>query len=555
VSRAEREVVEAQTAFTVADALALPVMQEGTPEVLAGEVNLGRPIRWVHSGEFPDMPAVLKGGELLLTHGMSIGGGEERQRHYIGDLARAGLAGLVIELGASMRGVPGAVVDEARRHRLPLIVLHRPIPWIEVTEAVHRTIVSRQAALLERGQQLQDQFAALLAAGAGVAEVLRALADLVRNPIVLSREGEILYSAPRDHQHAALASAWEAASRGLPQAPATVTVPVDVAGDAHWGLAVVIALERPLDPFDRVAMERAVPILALAFLRAHEAETLAAQHRGEFLDALLDEDGRLSAREAYRRATAIGFERRTSWLVPLAVDLALGFGRLDERRWALAGRDVRRELASRRTPAVVGTLGRQRHLAAIAGLDAPDQRPALAQALTDAVRRAVQRALPDAAVVVCIGRSSPSWREAGEALRETVEALPTMRHAPARPWHDVAGPDLRRLLWPLLGERHVAEFVKRRLAPLEAHDAHARGDLVHTLEVFCAHSGRKAETARALHLERQSLYKRLTRIETLLEADLDDEDTRLGLHLALRARRLMAEAASPGQTLVRSGSD
>jgi PucR family transcriptional regulator, purine catabolism regulatory protein len=264
VSRAEREAVEAQTAFTLADALALPVMQEGTPEVLAGEPNLGRPIRWVHSGEFPDMPAVLKGGELLLTHGMSIGVREERQRHYIGDLARAGLAGLVIELGAGMRGVPSAVVDEARRHQLPLIVLHRPIPWVEVTEAVHRTIVSRQSALLERGQQLQDQFAALLAAGAGVAEVLRALADLVHNPIVFSREGEILYSAPREHQHAALASAWEAASRGLPQAPATVSVPVDVAGDVHWGLASVIAMERPLDPFDRIAMGRAVPILALA---------------------------------------------------------------------------------------------------------------------------------------------------------------------------------------------------------------------------------------------------------------------------------------------------
>jgi purine catabolism regulator len=230
-------------------------------------------------------------------------------------------------------------------------------------------------------------------------------------------------------------------------------------------------------------------------------------------------------------------------------------GRLDERRWALVSRDVRGELASRGTPAVVGTLGRQRHLAAIAGLDAPDQRPALAQALADAVQRAVQRALPDAAVVICVGRSSPSWREAGEALRETVEALPTMRHAPARAWHDVSGPDLRRLLWPLLGERHLAEFVKRRLAPLEAHDAQGRGDLLHTLEVFCAHSGRKAETARALHLERQSLYKRLTRIETLLEADLDDEDTLLGLHLALRARRLMEEAASPARTILRSGTD
>ena len=87
------------TAFTVADALALPAMRQGVPEVLAGEAQLSRPVRWVHSGEYADMSSVLKGGELLLTHGMSITSREERQRRYVADLARAGLAGLVIELG------------------------------------------------------------------------------------------------------------------------------------------------------------------------------------------------------------------------------------------------------------------------------------------------------------------------------------------------------------------------------------------------------------------------------------------------------------------------
>jgi purine catabolism regulator len=58
----------------------------------------------------------------------------------------------VIELGTAMDHVPAAVVDEARRRELPLVVLHRPIPWVEVTEVVHRTILVRQASLLQRGQ-------------------------------------------------------------------------------------------------------------------------------------------------------------------------------------------------------------------------------------------------------------------------------------------------------------------------------------------------------------------------------------------------------------------
>jgi len=54
-------------------------------------------------------------------------------------------------------------------------------------------------------------------------------------------------------------------------------------------------------------------------------------------------------------------------------------------------------------------------------------------------------------------------------------------------------------------------------------------------EAYLAAGGRKAEAARALHLERQSLYLRLHRIEELLGVSFDDEDAVLGLHLAVRA--------------------
>jgi PucR family transcriptional regulator, purine catabolism regulatory protein len=522
--------------FTVADALALPAMQEGTPEVLAGEAQLSRPIRWVHSGEYPDMPSVLQGGELLLTHGIYVPSRADRQRRYIADLARAGLAGLVIELGTALQTVPPALIEEARRLQLPLVALHHPVPWIQVSEPVHRAILVRQAALLERGLQLQDRFSAVLIDGAGVADVLRALSDEVHNPVVLSHEGEPLYVVAREHQHAAVVAAWEAATRELPQAPEMASVAVAASGDPHWGLACILALDRPLGPVDQVALERAVPVLALGFLHAHAAEMVGARDRGEFLDALLDPETRLDDSQASRRAATLGFGRRTSWLLPFAAEIAPGFGRLDERGWELVGAELRRELASRQIPAVVGTLGRERHLAVVAGLDVPERRAALGDAVAEALRRSRGE------LVVCAGRLSPSWRALRGALRDTVAALPAMRHAPREAWHDVSAPSLHRLLWTFRDAPALADYVEQRLAPLRDYDARHRGELVKTLEAFCAHAGRKTDTAKALHLERQSLYKRLTRIEALLGAELSDEDTLLGLHLALRARQVLDES-------------
>ena len=65
----------------------------------------------------------------------------------------------------------------------------------------------------------------------------------------------------------------------------------------------------------------------------------------------------------------------------------------------------------------------------------------------------------------------------------------------------------------------------------------SRPPLLPTLETYLAHAGRKAETARELHLNRQTLYNRLARIGELLGTDLDDPQTVLALSLALRARR------------------
>ncbi|UGS37055.1 PucR family transcriptional regulator [Capillimicrobium parvum] len=531
-------VAQQENLFTIADALALPVLCEGVPEVLAGASQLGRPIRWVHCGEFPDMPAVLKGGELLLTHGMSVSSRESLQRRYVADLSRAGLAGLIIELGPGMQHVGGAMVAEAHRCELPLIVLHHAIPWIEVTEAVHRTIVHHQASLLERGQELHERFAALVAAGAGVAEVLRALADSVGNPVLLGRDGELVSTGPREHAHLTIASAWEASVRALPHAPDALSMPVAVGEDPHWGIACVLALERPLNRLDRIALAQAVPLLALALLRANELDTLAARERGEFLEALVDPDAPFDDQHAHRLAARIGLAMRTSWLLPLVADLAPGYGRLDQRRWALVGRDVRTELASRQIPAVVGTLANGQ-LALIAGVTAPERRDDTARMLADAVQRAIRGTLADARSVICVGALSASWSDMRLTLRETIEAVPAVRHAPPQPWHDVSRPDLRRLLWALRGQRPLVDFVERQLAALRAHDARGRSDLLHTLEAFCATGGRKTETARMLHIERQSLYKRLARIEALLDADLTQEDTRLGLHLALYAQRLL----------------
>ncbi len=109
--------------------------------------------------------------------------------------------------------------------------------------------------------------------------------------------------------------------------------------------------------------------------------------------------------------------------------------------------------------------------------------------------------------------------------------------AAAARWHDARRPGVADLLHDLRDSPELDAFVEEQLGPLLADGSPRTRALLETLEAYLAAGARKAEAARALHLERQSLYLRLRRIEETLGVSLDDEDVVLGLHLAVRALR------------------
>jgi PucR family transcriptional regulator, purine catabolism regulatory protein len=526
--------------ITVREVLALPVMRRGVPEVVAGEKGLDRPVRWVHSGEVPYIAAMLRGRELLLMTGIGIGHGESVQRDFVADLAERDVAGLAIELGARFRRIPRALRAEAGERGLPLVALHKEIRFVDVTEAVHREIVGRQLELMRHGDELNRRFTSLMLEGAGIPEVLKELTEEIGNPVILEkRDRGVLYHATHQMDDVAVLAGWDAFAARLPGAPQAVEQPVPAGGGGQWGRLVALGIDGPLDRRARVALERAVGLIALALHRHHAEQVVASRARGDFLASLLE--GEVHGAEARQRAADMGLTREAGPLLPIAVGPS-GVpptrppGR-NERSWSLVWRDLQRELEDRHMPAIAGTRAGERELLLVVVLRDAGARAGTADQLASLLVGAAERHLgtPDG-VVVSVGSVAASWASVGESLRVAVEGLAAAAHARPRPWHDATLPDLDGLLWSLRDRPELRRFAESRLEPLLEHDRRRRAKLLPTLEALCRHGGRKAETARELHIERQSLYHRLSRIEELLGVDLSDGEALLDLHLALRAR-------------------
>jgi purine catabolism regulator len=154
----------------------------------------------------------------------------------------------------------------------------------------------------------------------------------------------------------------------------------------------------------------------------------------------------------------------------------------------------------------------------------------------DAISEDLQRRLQEALQLSAyMGVSRPTEPQAlKRAFEEAQEAASySSRVARRSSTHHFGELGVHQLLLPLLGRPELPRYVDAELGRLLSHDGASSSALLPTLRAYVANSGRKAETARQLHIERRTLYHRLARIERIIARPLSDHDTMMRLTLAL----------------------
>lgn len=538
LSAPQREVrATAGDQLRVSDVLALEPLRRGLPEILSGESRLDQLVRWVHVGEQRFIASLLREGDLLLTTGMGLPTDAAARAQFIDDLADRGVVGTVIELGAVIPEMPPEMVGAAQRRDFPLVALHRQIPFTEVTELAHARLIGIRQVEMEHAEVARRRFHAALLEYTGVRGVLDALEEVVRNPVMLEQHGRGLVAhLSSGFSDAALFGAWEACRRQDPGAPAMETAKIRLRAHERepWGTLYVLAMNNRLERLDTLVVERAADAISLAINWDSHHTSMSLDRRSAFLAAILDSN-QTDLRESVliERAADLGFGRQSPWLLPIVLtdpESAV----TDERQSAVdlqVWRSVRERLERANVPSLAGFVGAGREMAIVVGIRSEDERAATAQTLATLIGTTDSRQ-----TVVAVGPAARRWHDLRECFAETREAAIAARFAPHRPWHDATAPDIDRLLWSLKDSPQVRTFVRRRIGAVVEHDRSYDTHLLDTLVAFCEHGGNITETAAALFVRRQSLYKRLQKLETLLGGPVTSADVRLGVELALRLR-------------------
>lgn len=158
----------------------------------------------------------------------------------------------------------------------------------------------------------------------------------------------------------------------------------------------------------------------------------------------------------------------------------------------------------------------------------------------DMLRAKVEQRLSGPSVSAGIGRPSTDLTKLPMSYREAAQAL-QVGMARSGPSSTTTFTELGtyRLLFHLVDHPELEAFCGDMLGPLERYEDKHGTHLLSTLQSYLDLQGNLSQTARELHLHRNGLLYRLTRIQEISGCDLENPTQRLALQLALLGRTLL----------------
>ncbi|MFJ4682384.1 PucR family transcriptional regulator [Streptomyces sp. NPDC088789] len=500
--------------LSVRQILLLERVLAGEPEVVAGARRLDRPVRWVHVAEAADVGVMLSGGEMVLTTGVLLAGDEEKQAEYVRSLHRAEAAAVVLGLGRAFPAPPDTMRRVAERCGLPMVVLHRPFPFAQLTEEVQSRLVRRKFAAVSLSESVRTELTALITAGAPLQRLLDEVARHSQCPVVVANLAHrVLATAGERPAVDDVLRDWERIARQAGRGEGAGWIRAELGGRGErWG-QIVLCGHRGDTATGRLLADRAAEALVLHRMLGGPSGSWEEQSAHSLLTDLVS--GVVPARQLLPRARAAGLPVNRRTFVPLVVRDRTP-DQLDRVLRLLGLPGLVADLADGATAVL---------------LSLPRDQDALALTAHFAARL---RAAGPAIVAAADARTG--WDELPTGLREAQHVADAVADsAAALDLPDVVrlkDVHLRGLIRLLRDDPYVQSFAERELDGLLSA---ADEGLLAVLRTYLATGRNKSRTAQLHHVSRPALYRRLEAIQTRLGVDLDDFEQAASVHIALLA--------------------
>lgn len=537
-----------------------------------------RPVNGAHAIEVAAPSRWVPRDWVMLTNGLRVRGRPAEQQRLVAELADSGQAGLGWAVGLVLQRVPPAVVAEAERRDFPVFLVPIQTAFHEIITFVHDARSNDEMYVMRRMVAIEDYLMDALHLRQPERAIVGRLAQTLHLDVALTDAGGLVI----EHSGLDLDPALAPAIAAGETAPVAAALDRDVAihvvphEGGHPRILVVASRHyTATDPLVKAVLGRAVHLLGLLASNYRRDALIAKTQGADILRRSLRKVTPAQARSLDAEATALNVAPASGvvlaqWELPAtagakadADPLATVSDHLVRCGIPHLAADVEGVITTM-TPAGHGDLGigdGRRDGGSGAGDGSGGAGSASGAGGRDAAGSATERDagaavgsatapagdpadLPD---VRCVG-IGPAITSLADAPRGFDGARLALIHARAtdgfgsRVVHFSA---LDNISWLVGGITDPDELgrIAGMLDPLLEHP-----QLLETLSCWFAADWNVNETAARLHLHRNSLRYRMSRIEQLLGVELSSPRETANLQLALLARELLGSVGEAGES-------
>jgi purine catabolism regulator len=518
-----------------------------------GDVGLGKVIKGVHFSDADDPVPYLTSESVLISTGRTWYRHPAMGVWIVDRLASIDTAALVVALGHFLDEVPEQVVQRALAHKLPVLTLPPGAKTREVLAYVYHALSSADLHRLRRTVAMQNDLLDLLLAEAGEDELIAKVSSLLGMAMMLlDGSGSVISSqgvAGASRRGRAVWDAWaeltDAAALGIVELGESRFFCREVLlyGKVER-LIVAHASRAESSVFADMALSFLQRLIALDLLKRRDEIVATRRLRRRLLRDLFTGAG--APEELTALVAEHGVQLDKPWRVAI---FEFGAGPRDGRS-ADELEDIMVEAVDTFCgDRLIAFLSRPQAMSIAVLL--PDGYPSVGDGSARDLLLGLKTfcAGDPYRVKLAIGSSTAhrTARAGPKAIQEAGDALRV-----AEQGGDAAGlvlfEELSARFRLLQGQSPDAltDIARRTVVPLLEYDARRHTHLVDTLRTLLDNHFAVLPTAEALFIHRNTLLKRLRRIESLLAVDLNDVDDMMELYLGMRALQLVGEAAAMG---------
>ena len=525
-------------------------------EVVAGHAGIDRAIEAVYTGDLEDPTPWMIGGSLLLTTGPRFEEDPFSAARLVELLKQSGMVGVGVAIMPHVRAIPEAMIVAADREELPLLRVPEGTPFREITRYVFHALSSRDMHRLRRSLALQKQLLEVLLAEPDPSGLVHRLGELLGASMLLFTAsgrlvGSFMMAAERSMDtfaHDAWSAYGTVVLRGTPRSVLDVRGrnvafrEARVDGAVEQILMAAYPEGRLISEFEDEALTFAQRLLEVEATTGRNVSLMRRRTRAGLLEMLLH--GRGTAPELGERLNYHGIDPTERWRMMAFSVGASGGGRRSHPSVADAMADALLSTIDRLLEEDgVPFLSRQSRgqVLALAPLADHEDAAAVHRSITDLAERAGTRLRTQR---IDVGVSS-GLRGLEMVPRAAGQARLALRQA------DLTGGGTAQVVsFDELGQRYkvldslqdeqLQELEDAVVGRLLSADRVGHSDLLRTLETYLACGGSVTDAATRLYAHRNTLRKRLARIEQILGVDLGTTGGKVEAYLGMRARDVLA---------------